>query len=115
MNFKRQLQFCGLLSAPRLRILLKSLFIGDKISGSLLQIPPLKVFNLSVSLESCIIPPLLFSPSSLSSCPLFLPCLSPSVSFLLLAFSPLSLALSGPDPSSQGAPLYSPNPEATQL
>lgn len=93
MNFKRQLQFCGLLSAPCLRILLKSLFIGDKISGSLLQIPPLKVFNLSVSPESCIIPP------SFSLHPLFLLALFFSlVSVLLSHFfslpSLLSLSLS---------------------
>lgn len=38
-------------------------FIGDKISGSPLQIPPLKVFNLSVSSKSAIIPPFSLHPS----------------------------------------------------
>ena len=95
-------------------------FIDDSISESALEILPLKVFNLSVSSKSWIIPtpflsfhPLLsfflrsFSLLSQSLCLISFPC--------LLSYLSLSLSLSGPDPFAQGAPLYSLNPEATQL
>lgn len=97
MNLKRQHNFLRFIVSTTPLNPSEIPFIGDKISGSPLQIPPLKVFNLSVSSKSCIIPPLFLSIHPLLSFFLpsfFLPCLSPSVSFLFLAFSPLSPSLS---------------------